>query len=363
MKVVILAGGSGTRLWPISRDKKPKQVAPLWKGKTLLEETVNRLKGLVKPQDIYLLMVQDLYTKIKKEIPSIKKRGINIIIEPAKRDTGPAMAWAAARLVDKFPDEPLLFLASDHYIRDNKELKNAIRVQEKLVKKTGKLLDIAIIPEFPSTAFGYTKIGKLYKEIDGVEVYNFLGHVEKPEFNEAKKLIQSGKYLWHANFYMWTPKKLMEAYKKHARSIYQGVMKAKKKWSEGKKREAKEIFQKIKKLSIDYAVTEKLSSKDVLIIKGEFGWSDIGSWSALHEEQMTGGDSRQNVIDGDWVGFDTSNCLIITKSQKKLIATAGLDDMVIIDTPDALLVCPKGRSQDVKKIVEELKKRNKKKFI
>jgi len=362
MKIVILAGGGGTRLWPLSRDSKPKQVVPLWRGRTLLEETINRLKGKIPSRDICILAEESLAREIKK-LPVVRKQKINILLEPGKRDTGPAMAWAAAHLADVSPDEPLLFLASDHHIRDNESLWETIKVQERLVKQTGKLLDISIIPEFPSTSLGYTKIGELSKKSNGIEVYEFLGHKEKPNFEDAKEMISSGKYLWHANFYMWTPEKFLSAYKKHAPAIFRGVMKAKKKWQGGKKKKAMDIFNNIEKVSIDYAVTEKLSPKNVLIIKGEFGWSDIGSWSALHDEQMTEGDSSKNVIQGEWVGLETSNSFIMTHSKKKIIATAGVDDMIIVDTEDALLVCPRGRCQDVKRIVEELEKKNKKKFI
>ncbi len=363
MKIVILAGGKGTRLWPVSRNKRPKQIVPILQGKTLIEETLNRLKGEISFRDVYLLIGEKMFREFKKIAPKITKSGVNIMIEPGSRDTGPAMAWASAVLNDKYPNEPLLFMASDHYIRDKESLWKAIRAEEELVKKTGKLLDISIVPEFPSTALGYTRIGKIFKDIDGVEIFNFKGHKEKPDFKTAKRMIQTGEYLWHANFYMWTPSKFLGAFKKYAPKVYQGIFKTKELWDNKKNSEAKKIYDNLERISVDYAVTEKLNPKDVLIVKGDFGWNDIGSWMALHGEMLSEGDEQQNVVYGDWTGIDTSNSFIMTTSKKKIIATLGVDDIIVVDTEDALLICPRGRSQDVKKIVEELERKKKHRFL
>ena len=363
MKIVILAGGKGTRLWPVSRNKRPKQIVPLLKGKTLIEETLKRLKGEIPLKDVYVLIGKAMFRELKKTVPRVAQTGVNIMIEPGSRDTGPAMAWAAAILGDKYPDEPLLFMASDHYIRDKEALWKSIRVQEQLVKETGKLLDISIIPQFPSTALGYTKIDGLFREVDGVEVYNFRGHREKPDFKSAKKMVESGNFLWHANFYMWTPRKFLAAFQAHAPQLFKGIVEAKKNWEKKNHRKAREIYSQLERISFDYAITEKLSSQEVLIVKGDFGWNDIGSWSALHDEMLSQGDEQRNVTHGNWLGFDTSNCFVLSTNQKKVVATVGIDDIVVIDTEDALLICPRGRSQDVKKIVEELQKSNKKKYL
>jgi len=363
MKIVILAGGKGTRLWPVSRNKTPKQIVPILQGKTLIEETLNRLKGEFSFKDVYILIGKEMFKEFQKIAPEIIKSGVQIMIEPGSRDTGPAMAFAAALLFEKFPEEPLLFMASDHYIRDKEALAKTIRAEESLVKKTGKLLDVSIVPEFPSTALGYTHVGKIYQEIDGVEVFEFKGHKEKPDFNTAKKMIMSGEYLWHANFYMWTPKKFLEAFKKYAPKVLSGVIKTKKLWLKGQKKEAEKAYSAIEKISIDYAVTEKLNPKDVLVVKGDFGWNDIGSWSALHGEMLSQGDEKQNVVYGDWEGIDTSNSFIMTTSKTKIITTLGIDDIIIVDTEDALLICPRGRSQEVKEIVKRLEEKRKHRFL
>lgn len=363
MKIVILAGGKGTRLWPVSRNKTPKQIVPILEGKTLIEETLHRLKGEIPFKDVYILIGKEMFKEFKKVALHILKSGVQVMIEPGSRDTGPAMAFAAALLSDKFPNEPLLFMASDHYIRDKEALIKTIRAEENLVKKTGKLLDVSIVPEFPSTALGYTKIGKLYKDLDGVEVYEFKGHKEKPDFKTAKKMIEDGSYLWHANFYMWTPSKFLEAFQKYAPNVFKGVLKTKKLWISNKKKEAEKVYGEIEKISIDYAVTEKLNPKQVLIVKGDFGWNDIGSWSALHGEMLSLGDEKQNVVYGDWEGIDTSNSFIMTTSKTKIITTLGVDDIIIIDTEDALLICPRGRSQEVKEIVKRLEEKKKHRFL
>ena len=190
-----------------------------------------------------------------------------------------------------------------------------------------------------------------------MKFYEFAGHKEKPDFETAKKYVKSGEYLWHANYYMWSPKGFLDAYKEHAPEMF-SILKKIEIELKGENRQDKidELYSSMERVSIDYAITEKINPKEVLIIKGEFGWKDIGTWDTLHENLLTQADERQNLVKGDKVNIDTSGSIIYGK-KGKVIATIGLDDMIVIDTDDALLVCPKSRAQDVKKVIEELKKR------
>lgn len=356
MRIVILAGGGGSRLWPMSRSGKPKQFCKLISEKTMFEETLDRFRDFPK-EKIYIATTSELADEVRKILPDFPEK--NIIVEPGRRDTGPAMGYAAIRLNISDPDEPMAFIPSDHYIGRTDRFINSIKEAEKVILETGKMLDISIYPTSPNTALGYTKIGKKKFERDGVEFYEFLGHKEKPDFETAKKYLEEGNYLWHANYYMWTPKKFLEAYEKNAPEIYAKLEEIEKCLKEGKEAEIKNIYLSMEKISIDYAVAEKIDPSEVLIIQGEFEWKDIGAWDTLHENLFTKTDERRNLVRGERLNIDTSGC-IIYGNDEKLIATVGIDDLVIIDTEDALLICPKGRSQDVKKIVEELKTRGEK---
>ena len=358
MKIIILAGGTGTRFWPQSREKTPKQFSSIIDKKSMIELTYERFLPAFKKSDIYFSTNKKFVPIIKKIFPKIPKK--NIIIEPEKRDTAPAMGFVAAYLSLKFPNEPIVFIPSDHFIADVNKFIKILKLADKLIRKTNKMMDIAIAPNFPSTVLGYTKIGKKYLEKNNITIYHFRGHVEKPEYNKAKKYLLSNDYLWHANFYMWTPRLFLQAYKKYSPQHYKHLKKIIENLK--KKKNIETEYCKMPKDSIDYAITEKMDPKDVLIIKGEFGWSDIGAWDVLYDQLSKQVDKNKNLVRAEWEGLDTSGCLIYG-SKNKIIATIGLDDMVVIDTKDALLICPHGRAQDVKKIVESLKKKKKKKYL
>ncbi|MBD3244506.1 MAG: hypothetical protein GF335_00750 [Candidatus Moranbacteria bacterium] len=378
MNIVILAGGSGTRLWPMSRTNKSKQFSKIIGNKTLLEVTLDRFKNNYPQKNIYISTIPQYCQNIKEILPNFPLE--NIIVEPDKRDTAAAMGYVASVLYLKEPDEPMIFVASDHYIGNEDLFINALKVAEKEIRRTRKMFDIGIVPDYPSTALGYTKIGKRLKKDSDVKIYEFLGHKEKPTYEKAKGYVSSGEYLWHGNFYMWTPRLFLKAFKKYAPDIYIHLKKIIKlirqngiKTSDGKgmevipcqmpinfdqlpafKKKIFETYSQIRKEMIDYAITEKMDNSEIRIIKGEFFWSDVGNWNDLHKKLVTSKDSKGNLVKGDWVGIDTTQSIIYTH-KNKLVATIGLDDIVIVDTPDALLVCPKGRAQDVKQIIDKIK--------
>jgi len=353
MNIVVLAGGGGSRLWPLSRENKPKQFCRLISEKTMLEETLERFTDF--PQEkIFIATTVELKDEILKILPNFPQE--NIFIEPARRDTAPAMGYAALRLSLLSPDEPMAFIPSDHYIGRTDKFINSIHKAEEVILETKKLLDISIHPTNPNTALGYTKIGPEVFNKDGVEFYQFLGHTEKPDFKTAQKYLESGDYLWHANYYMWTPRLFLEAYQKYAPAIFSDLEKIKTCLENHQLNEIDKIYRQMEKISIDYAIMEKMDPENVLIIKGSFDWKDIGAWDTLHENLMTKTDERRNLVRGERLNLDTSGCLIYG-GEKKIIATIGLDDIIIVDTEDALLVCPKSRAQEAKRVVEELKNR------
>jgi len=353
MNIIILAGGGGSRLWPMSRENKPKQFCQLISGKTMFEETLERFSDWPK-EKIFIATTQDLVPQIKELVPDFPDK--NIIVEPGRRDTGPAMGFSAVYLNRLDPDEPMAFIPSDHYIGRVDRFLNSVREAEAVIRETGKMLDISIYPTSPNTALGYTKIGEKKFDRNGVEFFQFLGHKEKPDFETAKQYIETGSYLWHANYYMWTPKLFLESYQKYAPELYSKLKEIEGHIEAKDEESIKKVYLSMEKISIDYAVTEKMNPEDVLIIQGEFEWKDIGAWDTLHENLLTKTDEQRNLVRGDRLNIDTRGCVVYGKDNK-LIATVGLHDLVIIDTDDALLICPKSRSQEVKKVVEELKER------
>jgi len=359
MNAVILAGGQGTRLWPMSRQDKPKQFFSILSSFPMIVEVCNRLSAQFSQDQLYIATLEPFVPITKELLPQIKED--HFFTEPSKRYSGPAMALSACRLKQAGKgDEPFVFIPTDHYIADIDRFLHTLAIGEQLIKKTGKMVDISVTPEFASTTLGYTKIADQFSVIDGVEVYTFAGHTEKPDHAKAKEYLESGKYLWHANYYMWTPTLLLQAYKKHAPEMYALLEQIDKADS---KEQADELYAKMPSLSIDYAVTEKIDPEDVLIIKGDFGWSDIGAWDVLHDRlKQKQADEYQNVLKGDVLTLETSNSLVYSQ-QNKMIATIGLSDMVIVDTPDALLVCPKGRAQEVKKIIDQIKSNKLDKYL
>ena len=318
---------------------------------TMYESTIHRLLGKWTKDDLYVStnptfakLIQDISTDID---PS------HFIIEPARRDTGPAMGFVSALLELTDPDEPIVFIPSDHHIQDIPLFQTAFEVAEKVIRKKGALVDIGITPTFPNVNLGYTKIGKKVVDDQGIELFEFAGHAEKPNLETATKYMESGEYLWHANYYMWTPRKFMEAYETYAPELGKQLREIQAAHKAGDQQKVEEIYNQMEKISIDYAITEKMDPSNVWIIKGEFGWSDLGSWDMFYEELQHEHDKSKNLIRGNWQGIDTESTVVYGNGDK-LIATIGIKDLVIVDTDDALLICDRSRAQDVKKIVKKL---------
>lgn len=349
MKAVILAGGVGSRLWPMSRKERPKQFFDVVGEEPLIRDTYRRLLRSFPAEKIYFSISPAYDQLVHETFPEVPDD--HILIEPERRDTGPAMGYVAALLELTDPDEPIVFIPSDHYIRDEELFIQCLETGGKLIEETGKLLDIGITPTFPSTILGYTKIGEEFRNVDGVQVFEFKGHKEKPDYHTARAYLEFNEYLWHANYYMWTPKKFMEAFEKYAPDMGATLREIQKAVKEDRADDIAKLYSELEKISIDYAVTEKMNPDDVLIIKGDFGWSDIGAWDTLYDRLSEDG---KNVTKGHCLHIDTSGSLIYGPSEK-LVAVVGMKDVVVVDTGDALLVCPREGAQRVKEIVEVLK--------
>ncbi|HCU31485.1 MAG: Mannose-1-phosphate guanylyltransferase [Candidatus Uhrbacteria bacterium GW2011_GWE2_45_35] len=358
MKAIILAGGSGTRLWPMSRSGKPKQFFDVVGSEPLIRDTYRRLLRTFPAEKIYFSVTPAFEKMLFEYFPDLD-RG-RIIVEPEKRDTGPAMGYVAARLELEDPDEPIVFIPSDHYIADEEKFLNCLSVGDQLIRETGKMLDIGITPTFPSTVLGYTKFGELVEKRDNIEVYQFAGHTEKPPREIAEQYLADGSYLWHANYYMWTPRKFMSAFENYAPEAAE-ILRQIQNVGRGTNFRAptvdavRDLYSRLPKTSFDYLITEKMNPADVLVIKGDFGWSDIGAWDTLYDRLAS--EEKQNVIKGSTILVETEGSLVYAPAGKT-VAVLGMKDIIVVDTGDALLVCPRSEAQRVKEIVSELQKNN-----
>ena len=360
---VILSGGAGTRLWPVSREAHPKPFMQLADGQSLLQKTLSRVAGLPGVQRVMTLTNREYFFRTRDEYARIREArhlSYDYVLEPVGRNTAPAIAMAALRLQAlEGPESVMLVLPADHLINDQLRFGEAVQLAAEQARK-GKLVTFGIRPTYPETGFGYIETSEdlVLAGMEGAASSNaqlvpctVRRFVEKPDFMTATAYLESGRHLWNSGMFCFSAGAYLEALQRHAPVVHEGAMAC---W-EASAREQQPLeldpacFAKIPDISIDYAVMEQAA--DVAVVPGDFGWSDIGSWSAVSE--LTSADGNGNRVDCETVLVDTSNCFI--RGNDRLVAAVGVENLVIVDTPDALLVANRDRTQDVKKVVEQLK--------
>ncbi len=348
---VVMAGGSGSRLWPLSRSLYPKQFLPLAGEKTMLQETLLRLEGLSSSNPIVICGEEHRFIAAEqlREIGALKSK---IILEPVGRNTAPAIALAAIKAVSEDENSMLLVLAADHVIENKAAFHSAVAAAEELASM-GKLATFGIVPTHAETGYGYIKRGS--KESAGFKVSQF---VEKPSLEIAKDYLTSGEYYWNSGMFMFKAKRYLEELETFRPDILIACQKAMSETEEDLDfvRIKKEEFEACPDESVDYAVMEKTS--EAVVVPLDAGWSDVGSWSALWEVDQK--DSHGNAYRGDVIFQDTKNSLV--HGGERLVATVGLEDIVVVDTKDAVLVAHKDKVQDVKTVVNQLKAEGRSEF-
>lgn len=339
-----MAGGRGERFWPKSRNTCPKQFLSLTSdGETMIQKTVNRLSSIVDAEDVFIVTNAAYTELVKEQLPDVPAE--NILAEPCARNTAPCIAFAAAVIGRKYDDAVMLVLPSDHLIGyENiyiKTLKKAVAVAEQ-----GKnLVTVGITPTYPETGYGYINFGE-----ENGDAYKVERFVEKPDLPTAKKYLSSGKYLWNSGMFVWKISSIMDNMRELMPDVYRGAVKIGESFGTP---EFEDVlageFAAFPSESVDFGIMEKAS--DIYTLPGSFGWDDVGSWLAV--ERINETDENKNFISGDVITVDAERTTVC--GGKRLIAAVGTEDLIIVDTDDVLLVCSKNNTQDVKKVIAQLK--------
>jgi len=358
---VVMAGGKGTRLWPEGRESWPKQLLKLLDDRTMIEVAVQRLAPVV-PLERQLIVTTAEYTQpIADALPDFPRE--NILSEPAGKNTAPCIGWAAVKILERDPDAVMAVVTADHVITDEDEFRHVIRSACRVAEQRRVVTTIGMVPSRPETGYGYIRhsseeVVRIAREGSGPEVDGafdraFAVHefVEKPELARAKQYVAAGpgEYLWNSGMFMMQASFALDLFAEYLPKHHELLMSIQQ--SLGTPREAEatnEAYQRFEPISIDYGIMEH--AKDVVVIPGSFGWQDIGVWPSLNA--VGASDEEGNIIAGDHVGIDTEGCIIL--SNGRLIATIGMRDTLIVETPDAVLVCPKDQAQRVREIVQWL---------
>jgi mannose-1-phosphate guanylyltransferase/mannose-6-phosphate isomerase len=353
MFAVIMAGGSGTRFWPLSREKMPKQLLKIGGEDTMICQTVDRILPTVGFEDIFIVTNREIADVIGHQLSSKFGRSWdkNVILEPVAKNTAPALGLAALHLQRLDPESIMVALAADHVIQRNDEFLQLIS-KARSAAEGGYLVTLGIKPNRPETGYGYIRAGSDFGEQETRGVYKVEAFVEKPDSETAKKYLEQGNYYWNSGIFIWKTKTFLEEMEKHASQLYNGLMEIKRSIGTNKEENViSSVFKNFEPVSVDYAVMEKTDR--AAVIPADIGWSDVGSWTALDE--VSEHDAAGNVVSGNVIDIASRDSIIY--AEKRLVATIGLKDVVVVDTPDATLVCSKDRAQDVKKVVDEIKKR------
>ncbi len=345
---LVLAGGQGTRFWPRSRRKKPKQLLDIVGSEPMIRYTIKRILPFIAEENIFVVTSRDYYREITESVSEIPQE--NIILEPVGKNTGPCIAFSCIRLKKINPDAVLFIFPSDHYIRDEEKFIRALEKAESAAKSYNCIVTFGIAATTPETGYGYIKIGERFIEDGRWDVFKVDRFIEKPTKQEADKLVGEKVYFWNSGIFIGKIQTFLSEIEKYCKELHSGIAKIEGiTETDNEERIINEIYESWPEISIDKALMEKTGN--LLVMPVDFGWSDVGSWAAL--DGIIEKREKGNIIKAKHISIDTEGCIIY--SPRKLIATIGVRDLILVETEDALLLCNKERAQDVKKLVERLK--------
>lgn len=342
-----MAGGVGTRFWPKSRKSNPKQFLNLFGETSMIQQTVERLEGFIDGEKVVVVTNQDYSSLVQKQLPSVDPT--HIIGEPVARNTAPCIASAAALLNKKDPESVMIVLPADHIIGKPEEFKRVLQTAVQTARSEDSLVTIGIQPNRPETGYGYihrsedTEVNELSHPVYQVQKFT-----EKPDIDKATEFFESGDYLWNSGIFIWKTSTILSAFENHLPEIYSNIETLVE--SDFAESDIREFYEACPSISIDYGIMEK--AEKVQVIPGDFEWNDVGSWTAVHE--LSDKDSEQNATVKGKALYVNSSGNYVSTNGKKLVAFAGVDNVALVETDDAILVVNLDQAQDVKGIVEEL---------
>lgn len=351
MKAVIFAGGVGTRLWPLSRKKSPKQFEKIVGDQSTLQLAAGRLQPDFSWNDLYISTGERYAELVSQQLDQLPPN--HIIGEPVMRDVGPAVGLATALLSKESPDEPMVILWSDHLVKKEALFRKILRVAGELVSKDpNKIVFVSQKARFASENLGWINYGSLVKEMDGVKLHAFVDFQYRPDAETAKRYFESGHHAWNLGYFVTTPRFLLSQYEKYVPNVYQGLMRIADAWRTGAYQDVlNEVYPTLEKINFDNAILEKLNPSNAYVISDNIEWSDIGAWEALKEALVDSED--KNVTQGEVMLQDTEDSLVYNYG-KQLVVAIDCKELLVVNTDDVLLVCKKTSVPKVKKFVESL---------
>jgi mannose-1-phosphate guanylyltransferase len=354
--VAIMAGGIGSRFWPMSRTDHPKQFLDiLHTGKTLIQQTFDRFAKFIPKENIYVITSKEYVSIVKNQLPEIPEE--NILGEPSRKNTAPCLAYISFKLQKKDPAAALIAAPADHLILDEEKFISVCENALKFVNHMNAIVTLGIRPVYPNTGYGYI-------QHDGLEavpgVHKVKTFTEKPNLELAKTFIASGDFLWNAGIFVWQVKNILKAFEKFLPEMYEVFAAEKEKFNTLEEATAlEEIYPQCTTISIDFGVMEK--ADNVYVIPASFGWSDLGTWTSAWENMPK--DYLENAVAGkNVVIVDSTKCMVHAPDDK-LLLLQGLDDYIVVDTKDVLMICKKEKEQEVKDFVSEIKRNKGEKYL
>jgi mannose-1-phosphate guanylyltransferase len=345
---VVMAGGSGTRFWPLSRRKHPKQLLELFGSGTLLEQTVERLRPIIPPERIYIYTNELVLHEVRRRLPQIPRA--QIVAEPASRNTAPTLGVAAHEILRRDPQGLMVVLPADHVIAKPAEFLRVLRAGCESAEEEGRAVVIGLKPTRPDTGFGYVRVGARETCIAGQEIYRVEKFTEKPPLAVARRYVASGRYLWNGGMFIWRASTLIENFAKYQPQMADQLARLAAVGGVRSTKHFRRLFPQFEKVSIDYAIMEKIS--DIHAVAADIGWNDVGSWAVVYD--LSAKDSEANVRPERSLCLDSRGNIIVAK--RCFVVAVGVQDLVIVETDDALLICARERSQEVGKAVQALDK-------
>lgn len=346
---VVMAGGAGTRFWPLSRRTRPKQLLPLMGGHSLLATTVERLLPLVPAERIWVVTVAEVAAAVRRELPGLPPE--NVLVEPVGRDTAACVGWMSWRAARLHPDTRMLVVPSDHVIPDGDAFRCALAVAARVAGERSGLVTLGIRPTRPETAFGYLEFGETVGKLEGLAVHRVVRFVEKPDAERAAAYVAAGRFRWNAGIFAWTAAAMTAAVREHLPVLAEGLDRIERESAGGDEAAALvRHYPTLPKISVDYGIMEKAAN--VFGVAVDFPWSDVGSWTGLEEVLPA---EPAGVTIGDVVAVESQRCVLV--SDGPLVAAVGVTDVVVVATRDAVLVVPRSQAQRVKELVAQLENR------